>query len=260
MTGPDRPVRARTRAGRLAALDAWVLEYEAPRWSESATRRALDIGFGETPVTTVEWASALQCLGAWHITGVERDAARAAEAQRWALESVRFCEGGFDGLVALGPFEVARALNVLRAYPEAEVPAAYSAMTAALAPGGLLLEGSTDTEGHIAVVRLTRRGPEGMRDEGLLFFTDGTQGFAPIMFRDWLPRDLRRQVKPGTAVAQFFELWSTEVQLARSQGPAETVFARSARSLAVAAPQYALETGWAERGYLRVGVSLRGPA
>ena len=47
-------LRARTRPGRLRALDAWLLHF-APELLDG--RGALvDVGFGESPVTTEEWA------------------------------------------------------------------------------------------------------------------------------------------------------------------------------------------------------------
>ena len=43
-----------------------------------------------------------------------------------------------------------RAFNVLRQYDESEVDAAWTAMTARLAPGGLLVEGTCDELGRHA--------------------------------------------------------------------------------------------------------------
>ena len=51
--------------------------------------------------------------------------------------------------VALGERPVLiRAMNVLRQYDEAEVPAAWSRAAARLAPGGLLVDGTCDELGR----------------------------------------------------------------------------------------------------------------
>ena len=38
-------------------------------------------------------------------------------------------------------------------------------------------------------------------------WTDGTQGSAPLLFRDRLPRDLRRSVRPHHALGQLMTAW-----------------------------------------------------
>ena len=54
---------------------------------------------------------------------------------------------------------IVRAFNVLRQYDEAEVAAAWAALTARLAPGGLLVEGTCDELGRLAAwVTSTRPG------------------------------------------------------------------------------------------------------
>jgi hypothetical protein len=103
-------------------------------------------------------------------------------------------------------------MNVLRGYREEEVPALHEALGAALIDGGLLLEGSTDTEGHVTVVGLMRKRSGQLRREALLFHTDFSRGFSPWLFRDWLPRDLRRQVKPATAIHSLLTTWDSQVK------------------------------------------------
>ncbi len=70
------------------------------------------------------------------------------------------------------------------------------------------MEGSTDVQGGITVVHLLRRTSEGLSREALLFHTDFHQGFAPLLFRDWLPRDLRRRVQPDEPIHDFFAAWT----------------------------------------------------
>jgi hypothetical protein len=188
-------------------LDAWLPHF-APELLDG--RGALvDVGFGESPVTTEEWARSVPGV---RVVGIDQ---RAAESNEVELHV-----GSFEDVKKFAPVAVVRAMNVLRSYQAHEVAPARALMFDALIPGGLLIEGSSDTDGHVLVVSLSR----GERGE-LLFHTDFTRGFSPWLFRDWLPRDLRRSVKPGTAVHTLFTDWS-----ARTHG--ETPRARFENSLA----------------------------
>jgi hypothetical protein len=106
---------------------------------------------------------------------------------------------------------VVRAINVLRGYREEELPGIHRALLAPLAPGGLLIEGTTDLDGHVTGVHLLRRGAGRAEDLGLLLHTDFERGFSPWLFRDVLPRDLRRAARPGTPVHQALTRWSDAV-------------------------------------------------
>lgn len=183
-------LRARTRPGRLRALDAWLLHF-APELLDG--RGALvDVGFGESPVTTEEWA---RTAPAARVIGLDVRAA--------ASNEVELHVGGFEDVQRFAPIAVVRAMNVLRSYREEDVAPARALMRRGLLPDGLLIEGSSDTDGHVLVVSLSR-GERG----ALLFHTDFTRGFSPWLFRDWLPRDLRRGVKQGTPLHTFFTEWS----------------------------------------------------
>lgn len=205
MTPVDRPVRARTRAGRLAALDAWVCHERAAVLRPGGV--VLDVGFGAEPVTTLELAAAVRAVEpGLEVVGVERDAARVREA-----EGVRLVHGAFASLAALGPACLVRAMNVLRGYREEDVPAIHAALGAAAGDGGLVLEGSADTDGHVMTAWvLTKRGGALSRD-ALLLHTDFARGFSPWLFRDWLPRDVRRRVKPGEPVHALLSAWAAAV-------------------------------------------------
>ena len=84
--------------------------------------------------------------------------------------------------------------------------------------GGLLIEGSADPTGALLTAWLIRRTGAELRKEALLFFTDCSRGFAPIQFRDWLPRDLRRDVRPGTWIHALLADWSQVWEQARMSG------------------------------------------
>ncbi len=201
MSLPSRPVRHRTRAGRLAALDAWLCA-EA-RALLDGRGAVLDVGYGLEPTTTLELARAVRAVTpGLRVVGLERAPLEAAG------DELELHTGDFSTCATLAPLAVVRAMNVLRGYREAEVPALHAALGAGLVEGGLVLEGSCETDGAVTVVHLLRRRGAGLVREALLFHTDGTRGFSPWLFRDWLPRDLRRRAHPGTPVHALLEAWA----------------------------------------------------
>lgn len=209
MTGapPDRTVRGRTRAGRLDGLDAWLV-HEA-RELLFAGGLVVDVGFGATTVTLEALAVAVhQVDPRLEVVGLERDASRAGARAVGA----RLVVGGFEALSQLSGAVVVRAMNVLRGYRAEEAPLIHRALGVGLIEGGLLLEGSTDTEGHVSVCHLARRRGGELTSEGLLLYTDFERGFSPWLFRDWLPSDLRRAVRPGTRIHGLLDRWSRAVQ------------------------------------------------
>ncbi len=234
MTVPDRAVRARTRAGRLAFTERWVERFERGRLV--TTPRVIDFGFGETPVTSLEWAEALNREGpgppAVTVVAVERDEARAHNAKVHECETVRVVVGGFEVLPTLGPAAVVRAMNVLRAYPAHDVPDAHRALVSPLVDGGVVLEGSSDTEGHVSTFYVLRRRGLQILREALVFHTDFARGFSPWLFRDWLPRDVRRTVRPATPLHDFFERWHAAFERARGSADLTTRFELSAAGVA----------------------------
>lgn len=193
----ERPVRSRTRPGRLAAIDAFL----GPMPPGSTI---IDFGFGTAPVTSLEWASHLGPTVT--VIAVERDLAHIESARTLNSPLTLVC-GGFETLATLGPVSAVRAMNVLRAYPLEHIGQAHRALAAPLAQQGLLIEGSTDTEGCVTTAHVFRRVGSALTHEGLLFHTTFTRGAGPWLFRDSLPRDLRRSVAPGTRIFEFLTHW-----------------------------------------------------
>ena len=107
-----------------------------------------DLGYGASPVTSVELAHRLAAVRAdVRVVGLELDPLRVAAAAPSAdPPRLTFARGGFE-LAGLSPVLV-RAFNVLRQYTEAEVAAAWRSMVDRLAPGGLLVEGTCDELGR----------------------------------------------------------------------------------------------------------------
>ena len=215
----DRPVRSRTRPGRLAAIDAFL----GPMPAGSTV---IDFGFGESPITTLEWANTLG--PAVTVIAVERDVAHVQAAQASA-SPVTFVCGGFNGLRSLAPAAVVRAMNVLRAYPLEHITQAHRALAAPLADQGRLIEGSTDTGGSVTTAHVFRRDGSALTHEGLLFHTNFSRGAGPWLFRDSLPRDLRRSATPGTPIFEFLSHWHRRFEA--TGGTLTNRFAESAREL-----------------------------
>ncbi len=261
-----RVTRGKTAQGRLRSLDVFLRERE-PHLLSAKRPLIVDVGLGYAPHTTLDSA---RYLGArareLRVIGVDIDAARVAAARRFVRESalerraaLEFRCGGFD--LPLAPEErptVIRAMNLLRQYRPETVDDAHARLSARLRPGGLLLEGSCDRHGGRLTAHLLRRGacPDdaALRREGLLFFTDFSRGFAPMMFRDFLPRDLRRRAAPGSSIRALLDRWTDawrSVQ-GRSDISLQTCFSRSVALLRARAPTLGVAAAPAltARGYM----------
>ena len=189
----------------------------------------VDLGFGAEPITTLESAERFRRLNpGLPVLGVEIDPARVAAALPYADERTHFRVGGFnlplcqrvDG--STETVRLIRAFNVLRQYEESEVPAAWSMLAHSLAPGGLLVEGTSEPFGRLWVANLLRKpanqAPKGepgvtgdealpVQQEGLVFSTNFRLGFDPVDFQAVLPKNLIHRVVPGEPIYGFFEAW-----------------------------------------------------
>lgn len=216
-----RPTRGRTRAGRLRRLDEDVGLEEAALLAR-ADGCVVDFGVGIAPVTTLEWAASLPA----HLRVVGVDVVGGPPVGR-----VELVAGTFDLPPAARPALLVRAANVLRGYPPAAADPARARLGAALVPGGALVEGTTDPDGGVAVFGWWRRHGAGLRAEGMLFSTDFSSGFAPLLFRDRLPRDQRAVTDP--ALRGLFDDWVRAYEdVRRTVSDAPGRFAAAAARLA----------------------------
>jgi hypothetical protein len=214
----DQRTRGRTRPGRLRALDAYLAHAERDLLLAPGHALVVDVGVGEHPWTTLEFAAALRAVNpGLSVLGVDLEPHRVLAAQDHANGNTHFRLGGFHLPLQAGEeVRLLRAMNLLRAYPPAAVPGIHQRLGQQLLPGGLLVEGSSDAQGAVVVAHLLRATGSGLRREGLLFHTDFSRGFAPRLMRDWLPRDLRRRVKPGEWVHGFFQTWTSSWEAVRA--------------------------------------------
>ena len=116
-------------------MDRWIVGTQSARLRDAVDPLVVDLGYGASPVTTVELAARLADVRQdVRVLGLEIDpdrvAAAAASADPPRLE---FARGGFE-LAGRRPVLV-RALNVLRQYDEAAAADAWTEMCGRLGPG-----------------------------------------------------------------------------------------------------------------------------
>ncbi|MEU6641175.1 class I SAM-dependent methyltransferase [Saccharomonospora sp. NPDC046836] len=156
------PTRGTTNPNRLRRIDRWLTADQgvARVLSAAVAPLVVDLGYGASPVTTVELARRLAtAFPDVRVLGLELDPERVAAAAPAAdPPRLDFRQGGFE-LAGTRPVLV-RAFNVLRQYAEQDVLPAWEAMLGSLAPGGLLVEGTCDEIGRLCSwVTVTHDGP-----------------------------------------------------------------------------------------------------
>jgi hypothetical protein len=141
--------RGTTNPNRLRRVDRWLAWSCAQVLRDAADPLVVDLGYGATPITTVELRDRLAHVRQdLRVTGLEIDPERVAAARDVAdPPRLSFARGGFE-LAGLRPV-IVRAFNVLRQYDESAVLAAWETMTSRLAPGGWLIEGTCDELGRL---------------------------------------------------------------------------------------------------------------
>jgi hypothetical protein len=191
--------RGTTNPNRLRRIDRWIARTCASTLTSAADPLVIDLGYGATPVTAVELRSRLARVRAdVRVVGLEIDPVRVAGAQAAADPPwLTFARGGFE-LSGLRPVLV-RALNVLRQYDEDAVSAAWSTMQAALAPGGMIVEGTCDEIGRLAAwLLLDAAGPVSLTLAARLSTLD-----RPSTLAERLPKALIHHNVPGRPIHAF---------------------------------------------------------
>jgi hypothetical protein len=197
-------------------MDRWIAAVHGAQLRRAADPLAVDLGFGAAPWTAVELLGRLRRVRPdAEVVGVEIDPERVAAALPYAREGLSFVRGGFEVPLAGGRRPVLiRAANVLRQYPEAEVPGVWARLAGRLAPGGLLVEGTCDEVGrrHVWVAL----GPEGA-PRTVTFATRLGSLDRPSDLAERLPKALIHRNVPGERVhaflADFDRAWATAAPL-----------------------------------------------
>jgi hypothetical protein len=188
--------RGTTNPNRLRRVDNWIVASFGALLRAAPDPLVVDLGYGASPVTTVELRARLAAVRPdVRVVGLEIDPVRVTEAQPAAdPPGLDFARGGFE-LAGLRPVLV-RAMNVLRQYDEAAVAAAWQEMTDALAPDGVLVEGTTDELGRLASwVTLDAAGPRRLTLAARLSRLD-----TPATLAQRLPKALIHHNVPGHPV------------------------------------------------------------
>lgn len=214
--------RGTTAPNRLRRVDRWIAANQgALLVSAGQPPLVIDLGFGASPVTTVELYERLRTVRPdVEVTGLEIDPVRVEEGTRFLAEratgtdypGLTFGLGGFE-LPAPRPPLLIRALNVLRQYDEAEAWQAWNKLCARLASDGVLIEGTCDEIGRRAVwVTLGRSDRDRSRHEKRLTTADPrTITFAarvstlpcPSDLAERLPKTLIHHNVPGELIHSF---------------------------------------------------------
>jgi hypothetical protein len=218
-------------------MDRWITAAHGPALRRAAgPPLAVDLGYGATPWTAVELLRRLRAVRHdARVAGVEIDPERVAAAQPYARPGLSFLRGGFE--LPLPPEAgrplLIRAANVLRQYPAEQVPTAWARLCAALAPDGLLVEGTCDEIGrrHVWVTL----GPEGPRT--VTFAARLSTLGTPSDLAERLPKALIHRNVPGEPVHAFLHGWD------RAWAAAAPYGALSARQRWIHAAQ-ALRADW----------------
>ena len=160
----------------------------------AAAPLAVDVGYGASHTTTVEWAGWLrQIRPDIEVVGLEITPERVLPPR----DGVRFELGGFE-LAGYRPHLV-RALNVLRQYDVDQVPDVWRTVCAGLAPGGLFVEGTCDELGRrCAWLLLDASGPRTLTLTWSPFHTS-----KPSEVAERLPKALIHRNVPGEPIHQF---------------------------------------------------------
>lgn len=195
------PTRGTTHPNRLRRVDRWLVTEPAVRrvLSRDSAPLVVDLGYGASPVTTVEFA---RRLGAAYpgvrVLGLELDPGRVAAGQAAAdPPRLDFCRGGFE-LAGTRPVLV-RAFNVLRQYAEHDVRPSWDAMLNGIAPGGLLVDGTCDEMGRLSTwITVAHDGP---RTLTLSCKVDAVQ--RPSTLAQRLPKALIHRNVPGERIHDF---------------------------------------------------------
>jgi hypothetical protein len=156
-SGPARgPVgfvtRGTTNPNRLRRIDRWLVAGVGSLLRSAADPLVVDLGFGASPVTTVELCTRLQAVRSdVEVVGLEIDAERVAAAAPFARPGLSFARGGFElSLPGDRRPVLVRAANVLRQYDESEVTTAWATMAGRLASRGLIVDATCDEVGRRA--------------------------------------------------------------------------------------------------------------
>ena len=190
--------RGTTNPNRLRRCDRWMVAHPEISSLLRSTKEplALDVGYGASHTTTVEWAGWLRSVNPHtRVTGLEISPERVLPPR----DGVTFELGGFE-LAGYHP-QLVRAFNVLRQYDVDQVEKAWNTVTSRLAPGGFFVEGTCDELGRRAAwVLLSAAGPR-----TLTLAWDPFDVQRPSDIAERLPKILIHRNVPGEPIHELLQ-------------------------------------------------------
>jgi hypothetical protein len=181
-----------------------------PTIRSSADPLVVDLGYGASPITTVEMFERLRehVRPDVEVVGIEIDQQRVEVAQALAQDGLSFRKGGFEVPVAGNrqPIMI-RAFNVLRQYDESSVVDAWGTMTARLAPQGFLVEGTCDEIGRLSTWVAVRSGQTTPETFSLSMQLNSIELPSDVAPR--LPKALIHRNVPGERVYDLLKMLDT---------------------------------------------------
>lgn len=207
--------RGTTNPNRLRRVDRWLAGPQAWRLRRAAGPPVVvDLGYGASPVTTVElWTRLTRVRADVTVIGIEIDPDRVAAVQAHARPGLSFAHGGFE-IPVPGQVQLIRAFNVLRQYPAGEVPTYWAIVAARLAAHGLFIDGTCDEIGRLASwVAIEKSGPTSLtlswRLRALAY---------PSQIAERLPKVLIHRNVPGERIHDVLRILDVEWAKAAAVG------------------------------------------
>lgn len=190
--------RGTTNPNRLRRVDRWMVWRCRELLTSVDEPVVVDLGFGGSPVTTVEMRRRLAAINPGvRVVGVEIDRGRVAAARVLAdPPGLTFVHGGFE-LAGLRP-SLVRALNVLRQYEESAVGGAWALMRSGLGDRGVVVEGTCDELGRVGswvCLVAEREEPVSLTLAAKMSTLD-----SPLTFAERLPKSLIHHNVAGSPV------------------------------------------------------------
>ena len=188
--------RGTTAPNRLRRVDRFIAWECARALRAAADPLVVDLGYGASPVTTVELQHRLSGVRAdVRVVGNEIDPDRVRAATAYSQPGLSFIHGGFE-LPTQGEPIVVRALNVLRQYDETQVAGAWKSMQSRLDRHGVVVDGTCDEVGRRACwITLDADGPRSLSLSTHL----GSLG-RPSDLAERLPKALIHRNVPGERI------------------------------------------------------------
>jgi hypothetical protein len=255
-----QPTRGKTALNRLRRVDNYIALAHASTLT-SGSPLVVDVGYGAYPWTALEMFERwLPFNPRLRLLGLEIDAERVAVAQPYAQPGrIAFALGGFNVARNLGAEKAAiiRAYNVLRQYDEADVEPALRTMAQALAPNGLLIEGTSNPSGRFVAFDIYQRMGGNLVHRELIFGWNFRGVFDVYDFQAILPKRLIHHAY-DQPLAAFLGDWQQGFRVARQTHTTQR------REYWQTVQRYLRAKGWpvdqrdrlAARGYLVLHIPL----